>query len=65
MAKNVDMARTIGRLIGILIFGFFDFFDLAFFAIRSMRIPVVPLEIAPPIPRIEVKVAIWKCSIRM
>jgi len=52
--KNIERVISIGVLIE----------SFAFFAIRRIKIPVIPAEIAPPIPRIEVKLIIWKYSVR-
>ena len=67
IAKRVEMIIIRGKFIGIWISGFdlLRFEDFAFRAIRRIRAPVIPLEIAPPIPRIRVKPVIWKYSARM
>lgn len=57
IAKRTESAIIIGRLIGICISGSYlfrvDFF--AFRAIRSIRAPVAPPEMTPPIPSMRVK----------
>ena len=67
ITKNTEMMIIKGMLIGICISGFallcFEFFALC--AMRSIRIPVVPPDITPPIPRMEVKFAMWKYSTNM
>ena len=61
----MDCIIIIGWFIGIRIFDLVLFWVFAFRAIRRIRIPVVPPEIAPPIPRIEVKLIILKYSVAM
>lgn len=54
--KMIERMIIIGRLIGIWISGSFLFrvLALALFAISSMRMPVIPPEMTPPIPRMKV-----------
>lgn len=67
IAKKAEIMIIIGRFIGIFISGsdLSRFEDLAFFAIRRIRIPVIPAEITPPIPSIRVKLRMLKNSVRM
>lgn len=64
--KKTDMIMTNGRLSGIFISGSFllrvCFF--AFLAISSIRIPVAPPDMTPPIPRMNVKLVMWRNSAR-
>jgi hypothetical protein len=53
--KNVDIVIIIGRLFGICILDLFFFEVFAFLAIKRIIIPVVPPEIVPLIPKIDVK----------
>lgn len=64
ITKKADIAIIIGMLIGMLISGsdLFRFEDFAFFAIRRIKIPVIPAETTPPIPRMDVKVSMLKNS---
>ena len=58
--KKADSVIIRGKFIGICISGFdlFRFVDFAFFAMSKIRIPVIPPEIVPPIPKINAKLAI-------
>ena len=55
IAKKEERMIIMGRLIGIWISGLdlLRFEDFAFFAIKKIRIPVVPPEMTPPIPRMK------------
>ena len=57
--KRIEKIIIIGILIGRLISGLELFLIevLDFLAIKRIKIPVVPPEMTPPIPRIVVKVA--------
>lgn len=65
--KIIDRTIMIGQFIGIRISGSFllRLFAFAFFAIRRIRIPVVPPEMTPPIPRIAANPSILYLAIRM
>jgi len=67
IAKKIDIAIINGRLIGTCISGLFllRVWSFAFLAIRRINIPVVPPEITPPIPKMNVNPIMWKYSARM